>query len=219
MKCVMKHSTKIDNMYMPLAMAFVSLYLTANVLGPKPLVIFQCTIPMGLTIFPLTYVIGSILTEVYGFWAARRVIWLALILNLFSAFAIQIAITLPHHPIWQDQQAYETVFALSSRIMMVSVFTFLIGEMINAFIVSKLKTKMQGRLFWVRGILGNWVGEGVETVLFIPLAFHHYPADFLWRMSICYVSFKYLYALCVIPMISPLVSWLKSHDKVKPQEV
>jgi len=195
--------------YTTFAMLFVGLLLTANTIGPKPLQLGPVVLPAGLMLFPLTYLLGVILTEVYGFYASRRVIWTALACNLFMATACQLAVLWPGGDAWTSQEAYAQVLIPSSRIMVVSVFTYLIGEFINAYIVAKLKIFMAGKRFWVRAISGSAIGECVETALFLPLAFWDWPAEQLWRLAPVYITFKVGYAFCALPLVGKLAGWLK----------
>jgi uncharacterized integral membrane protein (TIGR00697 family) len=205
--------TKNFKYYSQLGMVFVGLLLTANVLGPKPLLLGKFIVPAGSVIFPMTYLVGVIITEVYGFAASRKVIWIALICNLFMALAIKVAIFLPYTPEWPGQDAYSTVLGTSSRLMVVSVFTYFIGELLNAYVVSSLKIKLKGKLFFIRGLCGNWLGEGIETCLFIPLAFYEILSmESILHMILSYLVFKVSYAFIAMPFISIIVDKLKAKE-------
>lgn len=194
-------------------MIFVTLLLTANVIGEKPLSFGPIIFPAGLLLFPLTYLLGDILTEVYGFSEARRVIWLGMICNLFMAFMCRLAILLPTAESWLHNEAYTQILDNSSRLMAVSTLAYFIGEFINAYIVAKLKMKMQDRFFWIRALCGSWIGEGIETALFVPLAFYGtMPNDQLLKLCLFYYSFKVVYALCTLPLASKLVTILKRRE-------
>lgn len=195
-------------------MAFVSLLLAANVLGPKPIKFGVVIVPAGLIIFPLTYLIGGVLTEVYGFAASRKVIWAGLFSNLFLSIACKIAIAMPYDPSWDGQAAYANVLGVSSRLMLVSVFTYFIGEFVNSYIVAKLKIYMCGNRFWLRSICGNWIGEFIETSLFLPLAFYHLPVSTLFKMAIFYYTFKLLYCTCSAPLVNKFSAFLKREENV-----
>lgn len=197
--------------YPQLAMVFIALLLTANVVGEKPLQFFgSIVLPAGLMLFPLTYLIGDLLTEVYGFKASRRVIWVGMLCNLFMAGACQLSIHFPYLATWEKQEAYALILGTSSRLMVVSVFTYFVGELLNAYVVATLKARMQGRFFWVRALLGNWLGEGVETALFIPLAFGgSMPQAELLRFGLFYYAFKVSYAFVAMPAASWVAGWLK----------
>jgi|SaaInlStandDraft_7_1057024.scaffolds.fasta_scaffold00440_3 queuosine precursor transporter len=195
-------------------MLFTTLLLTANVLGPKPIKFVQITIPAGLIIFPLTYLVGGVLTEVYGYGASRRIIWLGLLSNLFLAIACKFAIAMPFDPDWDGQQSYAQVLSVSSRLMIVSVFTYFIGEFFNSFIVAKLKIMMQGKHFWLRSICGNWIGEFIETSLFLPLAFYNLPFNTLINMAVFYYAFKLVYCTCAAPLLHSLAKFLKREEGI-----
>lgn len=196
-------------------MIFVTLLLTANVIGEKPLSFGPFVLPAGLILFPLTYLLGDVLTEVYGFTEARRVIWFGMLCNLFMAFMCRLAIILPASDSWSYNEAFSQILGNGSRLMAVSTLAYFIGEFMNATIVAKLKVKMQGRFFWIRALCGSWIGEGIETALFVPLAFYGtMPNDQLLKLGLFYYGFKILYALCTLPLANKLVTILKRHEKV-----
>jgi uncharacterized integral membrane protein (TIGR00697 family) len=199
-----------------IAMMFVGLLLTANVVGAKPLLLGPVILPAGLLLFPITYVLGDILTEVYGFGRSRQVIWGAMLCNLFMSLMCKIAIQLPAVSSWEHHEAYAQILGSSSRLMAISVLTYFVGEFMNAYIVAKLKIKMHGRLFWARALCGSWIGEGIETALFISLAFYGtMPNEQLLRLAICYYTFKVFYVMCVMPIASHLVRVLKEKENVE----
>lgn len=202
--------------YTSIAMLFVGLLLTANIIGAKPLLLGSVILPAGLLLFPITYVLGDILTEVYGFSRSRQVIWGAMLCNLFMSLMCQVAIQLPALSSWEHSDAYTQILGSSSRLMAISVFTYFVGEFMNAYIVAKLKVKMQGRFFWARALCGSWIGEGIETGLFIPLAFYgKMPNEQLFQLAIFYYSFKVLYAMCAMPFAARFVKILKLKENVE----
>lgn len=199
--------------YTQIGMMFIGILLTANIIGEKPLLLGPVILPAGLLLFPITYLLGDILTEVYGFAASRRVIWMGMICNLFMALMCHVAIQLPAAETWTRSEAYAEVLGVSSRLMAISVFTYFVGEFVNAYIVAKLKVKMQGRFFWVRALCGSWIGEGIETGLFIPLGFYGtMPNEQLFKLAGFYYSFKVLYAVCAMPLASMIVNYLKQRE-------
>ncbi len=194
----------------PLAMLFLGFLLTANVIGEKPLVFGPVILPAGLLLFPMTYLLGDVITELYGFAQSRRVIWMGMLCNLFMALMCRIAISLPADISWTHHEAYAQILGSSSRLMVISVTTYFLGELSNAYIVSGLKRKMQGRFFWARALCGSWVGEFIETSLFMPLAFYgRIPNEQLLKMAVFYYCFKVAYALCAMPFANQLVRALK----------
>lgn len=201
--------------YTQIAMLFVGLLLTANVIGGKPLIFGPLIIPAGLLLFPITYLLGDMLTEVYGFALSRRVIWMGMLCNLFMALMCRFAIQWPSVDSWAHSEAYTQILGFSSRLMVISISTYFVGEFVNAYIVAKLKVRMEGRFFWARALCGSWIGEGIETGLFIPLAFWGtMPTEQLLRLAVSYYSFKVVYALCAMPLLNFLVTLLKKHEKL-----
>lgn len=201
--------------YTAIAMLFVGLLLSANVIGGKPILFGPIIIPAGLLLFPITYLLGDILTEVYGFANSRRVIWMGMLCNLFMALMCRVAIALPAVETYEHSAAYAQILSSSSRLMVISVLSYFIGELINAYIVSRLKIKMQGRLFWLRALCGSWIGEGIETSLFISLAFYGtMPNAQLLDLGIVYYGFKIVYGLCAMPFASHWVKVLKARENL-----
>ena len=140
---------------------------------------------------------------------------MAMLCNLFMSFMCKIAINLPALETCEHNEAYTQVLGTSSRLMAISVFTYFIGEFVNAYIVAKLKIKMQGRLFWARALCGSWIGEGIETSLFIPLAFYGaMPNEQLLKLALFYYSFKVLYLICAMPFANKFVTMLKKKEKL-----
>lgn len=203
----------VKKYYPQLGMIFVALLLTANVIGEKPLVFGAVILPAGLLLFPITYLLGDVLTEVYGFAESRKVIWMGMLCNLFMALMCKIAIALPALETWHKTESYAEVLGTSSRLMAISVFTYFVGELTNAYIVSKLKARLKGRFFWARALCGSWIGEGLETSLFIPLAFYgSMPNHQLLHLALFYYSFKVLYVFCAMPIVNVLVKILKERE-------
>ncbi len=193
--------------YPLLAMGFVTVLLTANILSEKPLLIGTVVIPAGLLLFPLTYLLGAALTEVYGFARSRQVIWMGMLCNIFMALMCQFTLSLPALSSWELNEAYSQVLQRSSRLMFISVFAYCVGELLNAYLIVWLK---QHRRFWIRAICGSWVGEAAETALFVPLAFYTILEPIaLLKLAVLYYVFKCSYALCAIPLLNQLVRFLK----------
>jgi len=212
---IKKHPTLNYRYYSQIAMCFVGLLLTANIIGEKPLLLGPIILPAGLLLFPITYLLGDLLTEVYGFAQSRRVIWMGMACNLFMAMMCRLAIALPALDTWPRAEAYAEILGTSSRLMAISVFTYFVGEFVNAYIVAKLKICMQGRLFWARALCGSWIGEGIETSLFIPLAFFGtMPNIQLLKLAAFYYSFKVLYALIAMPLLNLIVKLLKHYEQL-----
>lgn len=152
--------------------AFVAIYLCANLIGPgKPATIAGFTFGAGVLFFPLTYVFGDILTEVYGYARARRVIWAGFAAMVFAAIMATVVVSLPPAAGWPHQAAYETVFGQTPRIVAASIIAYCCGEFVNSFVIAKMKLADGGKRMGWRFVASTIVGEGVDSMLFYPIAF------------------------------------------------
>ena len=150
---------------------FVASLLTANIIAVKLVQIGPLIVPAGVVIFPLSYILGDILTEVYGFRYARRAIWLGFIGNLVAVAAIYAAGLLPAPAFWDGQDAYQTILGFTPRLLLASFVAYLIGEFANSTILAKMKVWTQGRHLWARTIGSTIVGQGLDSLVFILIAF------------------------------------------------
>jgi uncharacterized integral membrane protein (TIGR00697 family) len=157
--------------------AFVVVLLLSNILGAGK--VSEITLPVvglwpfgaGILFFPVAYVIGDVLTEVYGFARARRCIWVGTAALLFMAFMSWVVVALPPAADWQGQAAYEQVFGQVPRIVMASIVAFWAGEFVNAAVLARMKIWSGGRHLWMRTIGSTVAGQGVDSLIFYPLAF------------------------------------------------
>lgn len=157
--------------------AFVAILLLSNVLGAGK--VAEIVLPgigpwpfgAGILFFPISYIIGDVLTEVYGYARARRVIWAGFAATGFMAFMAWVVVALPPAPSWTNQAAYETVFGQVPRIVFASMAAFWAGEFVNAFVLARMKVATRGRHLWMRTIGSTVFGQGVDSLIFYPLAF------------------------------------------------
>ncbi len=152
--------------------AFVTVLLCANIIGvQKRSTVFGFTFGTGILFFPLSYVFGDVLTEVYGYARSRRVIWAGFGAEVFAAFMAYVIVAMPAAPGWDGQKTYEDVFGQTPRIVLASLVAFWAGEFANSFVLAKMKIRTDGRFLWMRTIGSTIVGEGVDSLIFYPLAF------------------------------------------------
>ena len=152
--------------------AFVAILLLSNLIGAAKLsTVGGFTFGAGILFFPLGYVLGDVLTEVYGYARARRCVWAGFAAMLFMALMSWVVVKLPPAEGWPDQKAYEAVFGNTWRIVFASLAAFWAGELANSFVLAKMKLLTQGRHLWMRTIGSTIVGQGVDSLLFYPLAF------------------------------------------------
>jgi queuosine precursor transporter len=157
--------------FVTVAVFFVTALVVSNVIAVKLVEISGHVFPAGLVIFPLSYLLADVLTEVYGFRAVRAVIWLGFGCNLVALGAIQAAIHLPPAAFWPSQAAYEDVLGFTWRIFLASLAAYLVGELANAIVLAKMKVATDGRFLWTRTIGSTIVGQGLDSLVFVTVAF------------------------------------------------
>ena len=153
---------------------FITCLITANITAVKLIDLCGFILPAAILIFPLSYIIGDVLTEVYGYRQARRVIWLGFFCNLIAVAAIWCGLILPPASFWQAQEAYERILGYTPRLLLASFLAYLAGEFTNAYVLARMKIATQGRWLWLRTISSTLVGQGLDSLLFISLAFFAY---------------------------------------------
>ena len=162
---------KVSLWFLVVVAFFITSLLTANIIAVKLISVAGLVVPAAIIIFPISYIFGDVLTEVYGYGRARRVIWLGFFCNLLAVIAIWIAQMLPPASFWQGQAAYEQILGFTPRLLLASFLAYLVGEFANSFILAKLKIISQGRFLWVRTIGSTLVGQGFDSLVFITIAF------------------------------------------------
>jgi queuosine precursor transporter len=201
--------------FVAIAALFVTCLLTANILAVKLLSFLGFILPAGIIVFPLSYLICDVLTEVYGYNAARYVIWLGFFCNLIAVIAIFIGGLAPSAPTWHSQNAYNAILGFAPRALLASFTAYLIGEFANSFVLAKLKIATKGRWLWTRTIGSTVVGEGLDTVLFISIAFWNIlPPQLLLPTILSQWGFKVLYEVIATPLTYTIVNFLKQQEQV-----
>ena len=157
--------------FIVLVALFITCLIAANITAVKLIAVFGLLLPAAIVIFPVSYILGDVLTEVYGYRQARRVIWLGFLCNLVVVATIWVGLVLPAASFWDGQAAYERILGLAPRILAASFLAYLVGEFANAFVLAKMKIATQGRWLWTRTIGSTLVGQGLDSLIFIVLAF------------------------------------------------
>ena len=195
------------------AALFVTCLLTANTMATKLFMVGGVVLTAGVVIFPVSYVVGDVLTEVWGYGAARRVIWLGFACNALMVVALWLGGELPAAPFWKGQDAYETIFGHTPRVLGASFLAYLVGEFANAFVLAKLKVATQGRWLWMRTIGSTVVGQALDSAVFVTLAFAVVvPAGALLHIIVAQWVFKVIYEAAATPLTYAAVAWLKSRE-------
>jgi len=191
--------------------AFVCVLLCANLIGvSKVATIGGFTFGAGNLFFPLSYLFGDILTEVYGYKRSRRVVWTGFGALAFASVMSFVVVKLPPAASWNNQAALETMFGSTWRIALASLVGYFCGEFANSFTLAKLKLKTEGKLLWLRTIGSTVVGEAVDTVIFYPLAFYGvFPDELLVSVMIANYCIKVGWEVLATPVTYVVVGALK----------
>ena len=198
--------------------AFVTVLICSNLIGPAK--IAQVDVPVwgaltfgaGVLFFPISYVFGDILTEVYGYSNARRVIWSGFAALVFASIMTSLVVALPPAPFWKHQGAYEIAFGSTWRIVLASMIAYFCGEFVNSLVLAKMKVLTAGKHLWSRTIGSTIVGEAVDSALFYPLAFYGsgiIPDDKLPMVMLAQFTLKVAVEVLFTPVTYALVGWLK----------
>jgi uncharacterized integral membrane protein (TIGR00697 family) len=192
---------------------FVTSLITANIIAVKLVGIASLVFPAAVIIFPISYIFGDVLTEVYGYQRARQVIWLGFLCNLLAVIAIYLGKILPPASFWQGQPAYEQILGYTPRLLVASFIAYLIGEFANSIVLAKMKIATQGRWLWTRTIGSTLVGEGLDSLVFISIAFFGtIPSSALVSTIITQWLMKSAYEALVTPLTYLAVNFLKRQE-------
>jgi len=201
--------------FLSCAALFVTCLLTANTIAAKLILVGGVVLTAGIVIFPISYVIGDVLTEVWGYAAARRVIWLGFACNALMVAAIWLGGQLPPAPFWTGDAAYAEILGQTPRIVAASFVAYLIGEFANSFVLAKLKIATRGRWLWLRTIGSTVVGQALDTGVFVSLAFAGtVPPGVLAQIIAGQWLFKVLYEAAATPLTYAVVAWLKAREGI-----
>jgi queuosine precursor transporter len=201
---------------------FVTTLIISNIIAVKLVSIGGLILPAAVVLFPIAYIFGDILTEVYGYSNARRVIWTGFFCNLLAVIAIWIAGLLPAASFWnagtyttpqESQQAFQAILGFTPRLLFASFVAYLFGEFLNSFVMAKLKVRTEGRYLWLRTISSTIVGEGADSAIFITLSFYGILTPNQLLMTIlAQWAFKVVYEALATPLTYAVVRFLKRSE-------
>ena len=212
----MSHIRRRLYKYYDLVMAlFVTVLLCSNVIGAaKVCTVWGFTFGAGVLFFPISYIFNDVLTEVYGYARARKVVWAGFGAIVFASFMSWVVLTLPPAIGWNDQRAYETVFGQTPRIVFASLTAFFVGEFANSYVLAKMKILTSGRFLWSRTIGSTIVGEGVDSLVFYPVAFLGvWENRLVFTVMVSNYVIKVLWEAIVTPVTYRVVGFLKSAEQ------
>jgi uncharacterized integral membrane protein (TIGR00697 family) len=195
--------------------AFVTVLICSNVIGAaKVSTVAGFTFGAGVLFFPISYIFNDVLTEVYGYARARKVVWAGFGALVFASLMSSVIVALPPAADWPDQAAYRTVFGQTSRIVAASISAFFVGELSNSYVLAKLKIRTEGRFLWLRTIGSTIVGEGVDSLVFYPAAFYGvWTNDLLLEVMVSNYAIKVGWEALITPLTYQAVNLLKKAEQ------
>lgn len=204
---------KISQRLVLIIALFVTCLITANIVAVKVISIGSFLLPAAVVVFPLSYIFGDILTEVYGYKLMRKVIWLGFLCNLVFVLFAYIGQLMPAADFWEGQNAYETILGYTPRLLAASFAGYIAGEFVNSFVLAKMKIATKGRHLWMRTIGSTIFGQGIDSALFIIIAFIGTPA-FMPVLIFYHWFSKVLIEVLATPVTYRIVNYLKKKEKV-----
>jgi len=205
-----------SGLFLFLGILYVTCLLLSNLTAGKLWAVSSTiTLPAAVILFPVTYILGDIFTEVYGFKKARTVIWLGFGCSFFAVMVYLLTIALPHPGYWENQSAYAAVLGTTPRVALASFAGYLFGEFSNSIILSKLKVATKGKNLWIRTILSTVVGEGFDSVIFITVAFFGtMDTSVVLQMILFQYLFKVIYEILFTPVTYLIVNRVKKAEGI-----
>lgn len=204
---------KSTNRLLIIAAICITCLITANIIAVKIISFGQVILPAAIIVFPISYIFGDILTEVYGYRWARRIIWLGFGCNLIFVLFAWLGGLFPSASFWDGQNSYQAILGYTPRLLLASFSGYLLGEFANSFIMARMKLATHGRWLWTRTILSTIVGQGLDTSLFIIIAFIATPG-FTPMLIIYHWSGKVLIEILATPLTYKAVGYLKRKEGI-----
>lgn len=203
----------VSQLYLLVTVLFVACLIAANIMATKLIEPWGLVMDAGTIVFPVSYILGDVLTEVYGFRAARRVIWLGFLANLLVVAAIALAGVVPGASFWDGQAAYDQILGFVPRILAASFCAYLVGEFANSVVLAKMKVATGGRHLWTRTIGSTLVGQGLDSLIFVTLAFSGVvPVEAMLVMIATQWLVKSAYEALATPVTYAVVGFLKRRE-------
>ena len=208
-----KFAAEIHSLYPFVVALFVGILLISNIGATKLISFGPIITDGGAFLFPLVYVIGDVMSEVYGWRASRRAIILGFALAALAALTFYLVQLSPPAPGWENQAAFEAILGFVPRIVLASVCGFLVGQLLNSYVLIKIKQRTNEKHLWVRLIGSTVVGEFADTIVFCTIAFYGIitGADFVNYVVTGYV-YKTLLEVVLLPITYPTIAWVKKHE-------
>ena len=212
---MIKEENRPSYLFVIIACFFVTSLLLSNIIAGKLITIGAMILPGAVILFPLAYIFGDILTEVYGYKRARMVIWTGFACNILMVGVFMLVMAIPSPSFFEAEGAFATVLGMTPRIVLASLIAYLVGEFSNAAILSRMKILTRGKWLWTRTVGSTLVGEGLDTIIFITICFiGTIPNAILMQMMLYQYLFKVAFEFLATPLTYAVVGWLKRKEGV-----
>lgn len=199
---------------LPLAMLFTAVLIISNTVAVKIVSIGSFTFDAATLLFPLAYILGDIFTEVYGYKTTRRIVWYAIIAQVVMAGTYMLVQVLPSADFWTDQTAYNAILGATPRIVLASLIAFFAGELSNAYVISRMKVKSAGKYLALRTVGSTLVGQAIDTVLFVMIAFAGvFATEELYVMLVSNYIFKVGFEFVLTPVTVSVIQKIKKYEQ------
>ena len=196
-------------------MIFVATLLISNIAAQKLFAFGTATFTAGIILFPVTYIFGDVLTEVYGYSRTKKVIWTGFLCNILMALVLWLSVKLPPAEGWPLQEQYATVLSLVPRIVLASILGYWVGEFANSYVMAKMKVWTKGKMLWSRTISSTFIGQFLDTLTFVLVAFAFVFESSLLTKTILYGwLFKVAYEILATPLTYAAVGFLKRYEGI-----
>ncbi len=201
---------KVSVLFMLAGILFAACLLISNIISSKIMSVGQWTVPVGVLVFPLSYIIHDVVAEVWGYRKVRLIIWAGFGVNLLAVVFFSLSIVVPSAPFYQSQDAFATVLGNTPRLVAASLIAYLTGSFLNAYIMSRFKVLTKGKGFSVRAVVSTLAGEGADSLIFITIAFAGiFPIKALMTMVLTQALIKTAYEIIILPVTILVVKKMK----------
>lgn len=208
--------TSLSPLYVFLGILFASCLLISNIISIKLIQLGSFTITAGIIIFPVSYIVNDIISEIWGFKKARFVIWCGFIMNLLAIIVYAFSVSLTPSGFWNGQESFSMILQSTPRIALSSLAAYLAGSFVNSIIMSKMKIRSKGKNFPARAIISTLLGEGLDSLAFITLAFFGtVPLKVMLQMIILQVVIKTAYEIIVLPLTTLIVKAIRKYEQTE----
>ncbi|NWJ51726.1 MAG: queuosine precursor transporter [Bacteroidetes bacterium] len=207
--------TTVSTNFMFAGILFAACLLISNILAVKIIMIGPWAAPAGVLIFPVSYIINDVIAEVWGYKKVRLIIWAGFAVNIMAILFYSLSIAMPAASFWGNQSAYSTILSNTPRIAVASLVAYLVGSFMNAWVMSRVKVLTNGKNFSFRAVLSTIAGEGMDSTLFISIAFAGlFPSNVLLTMILTQAFIKVAFEMIALPLTIMVVKWIKRDEGI-----